>query len=97
VLDQWAYRNGVKLDFSWPGKPTDNAYIESYNGSLRDERLNANWFLFLEDARGKIEAWRHYSETRPHSALGGVPTREFASKTRNFHSLAGPKMRGPSR
>jgi putative transposase len=52
VLDQWAYRNGVALDFSRPGKPTDNAYVESFNGSLRDECLNVNWFLSLEDARG---------------------------------------------
>jgi putative transposase len=48
VLDQWAYRNGVTLDFSRPGKPTDNAYVESFNGSLRDECLNVNWFLSLE-------------------------------------------------
>ena len=74
VLDQWAYRNGVTLDFSRPGKPTDNAYVESFNGSLRDECLNVNWFLSLEDARGKIEAWRkHYNENRPHTALGNIP------------------------
>ena len=53
VLDQWAYRTGVKLDFSRPGEPTDNAYVESFNGSLRDECLNANWFLFLEDTRAR--------------------------------------------
>jgi putative transposase len=58
VLDQWAYRNGVTLDFSRRGKPTDNAYEESFNGSLRDECVNVNWFLSLEDARSKIEAWR---------------------------------------
>jgi putative transposase len=81
VLDQWAYRNGVKLDFSRPGKPTDNAYVESFNGSPRDECLNVNWFLSLDDARGKIEAWRrHYYESRPHSALGDVAPSEFASK-----------------
>ena len=80
VLDQWAYRNGVTLDFSRPGKPTDNAYVESFNGSLRDECLNVNWFLSLEDARGKIEAWRrHYNESRPHTALGDVSPNEFAS------------------
>jgi putative transposase len=95
LLDQWAYRNGVKWDFSRPGKPTDNAYVESFNGSLRDECLNVNWFLSLEDARGKIEAWRrHYNESRPHTALGDVPPSEFASKTRNPHSLAG--VGGPS-
>jgi putative transposase len=71
----------VTLDFSRPGKPTDNAYVESFNGSLRDERLNVNWFLSLGDARSKIEAWRrHYNESRPHTALGGVPPREFANQ-----------------
>jgi putative transposase len=59
------------LDFSRPGKPTDNAYVESFNGGLRDECLNVNWFLSLEDARGKIEARRrHYNESRPRTALG---------------------------
>jgi putative transposase len=90
VLDQWAYRNGVKLDFSRPGKPTDNAYVESFNGSLRDECLNVNWFLSLEDARGKIKAWRrHYNESRPHTALGDVPPSEFASKGGASPALAG--------
>lgn len=56
VLDQWAYRNGVTLDLSRPGKPTDNANVESFNGNLRDECPNVNWFLSLEVARGKIEA-----------------------------------------
>lgn len=66
VLDNWAYEHGVVLDFSRPGKPTDNAYIESFNGRFREECLNANWFLSLEDARCKIEAWRHdYNEVRP--------------------------------
>jgi putative transposase len=73
VLDQWAYRNGVTLDFSRPGKSTDNAYVESFNGSLRDECLNVNWFLSLEDARRKIQAWRrHYNESRPHTALAAI-------------------------
>jgi putative transposase len=95
VLDQWAYRNGVKLDFSRPGKPTDNAYVESFNGSLRDECLNVNWFLSLEDARGKIEAWRrHYNESRPHSALEDVPPREFASKGGASPALAGSARPG---
>jgi putative transposase len=98
VLDQWAYRNGVTLDFSRPGKPTDNAYVESFNGSLQDECLNVNWFLSLEDARRKIEAWRRrYNESSPHTALGDVPPRPcWICKTRNFRSLAGPKMGGPA-
>lgn len=57
ALARWAYENGVTLDFSRPGKPTDNAFVESLNGRLRDECLNAHWFLSLEDAREKIEAW----------------------------------------
>ena len=79
ALDQWAYLNQVILDFSRPGKPTDNATVESFNGRLRDECLNTNWFLSLDDARHKIEAGReHYNESRPHTSLGYVPPREFA-------------------
>ena len=70
-LDLWAYQKGVTLDFSRPGKPTDNAFIESFNGKLRGECLNAHWFMSLDDARLKLEAWRRdYNEVRPHSALG---------------------------
>ena len=57
-LDLWAFMRGVTLDFSRPGKPTDNAYIESFNGKFRAECLNANWFLSLDEARQKCEAWR---------------------------------------
>jgi putative transposase len=78
-LDQWAYLNGVELDFSRPGKPTDNAFIEAFNGRLREECLNQSWFLSLEDAREKVEAWRReYNETRPHGALGKLAPVEFA-------------------
>ncbi len=71
MLDRWAYENGVTLDFSRPGKPTDNAFVESFNGRLRDECLNTHWFLSLEDARVKIDAWRRdYNESRPHTSLG---------------------------
>jgi putative transposase len=70
AMDKWAYERGVELDFSRPGKPTDNAKVESFNGRLRQECLNAHWFLSLEDARHKIDEWRqYYNETRPHSAL----------------------------
>ena len=80
ALDRWAYKHGVTLDFSRPGKPTDNAYVESFNGRLRQECLNVNWFLSLEDAQAKIEAWRReYNESRPHTALGHVPPAEFAA------------------
>jgi putative transposase len=82
VLDQWAYLHEVTLDFSRPGKPTDNALVESFNGRLRDECLNTNWFLSLDDARRKIEAWRrHYNTSRPHTSLGFVPPSEFAQQT----------------
>ena len=78
-LDQWAYLNGVELDFSWPGKPTDNAMIETFNARLRAECLNESWFLSLEDAREKIEGWRwHYNGERPHGALGNLTPKTFA-------------------
>jgi putative transposase len=78
VLDQWAYLNEVTLDFSRPGKPTDNALIEAFNARLRAECLNESWFLSLEDAREKIEAWRReYNAERPHSALGNRSPNEF--------------------
>jgi len=71
-LDLWAYQNGVTLDFSRPGKPTDNA--ESFNGRFRAECLNTHWFLSLADAREKLEHWRRdYNEVRPHSAIGNKP------------------------
>src|SRR4051812_43549035 len=70
-LDLWAYSNGVTLDFSRPGKPTDNAFIEAFNGRFRAECLNAHWFMSLEDAREKMEDWRrYYNELRPHGAIG---------------------------
>lgn len=73
-LDLWAYQKGVILDFSRPGKPTDNAFIESFNGKFRAECLSTHWFLSLEDARQKMEAWRKdYNEVRPHSAIGNKP------------------------
>ena len=73
-MDLWAYQRGVTLDFSRPGKPTDNAFIEAFNSKLRSECLNAHWFLSLEDACEKLEAWRrHYNEERPHSAIGNIP------------------------
>jgi putative transposase len=73
-LDLWAYARGVTLDFSRPGKPTDNAFIESFNGKFRAECLNAHWFMSLDDAGEKCEAWRRdYNEVRPHSAIGNKP------------------------
>ena len=73
-LDLWAYTRGVTLDFSRPGKPTDNAFIEAFNGRLRAECLNTHWFLTLADARKKLEDWRKdYNEVRPHGAIGNKP------------------------
>jgi len=73
-LDLWAYQNNVTLDFSRPGKPTDNAFIESFNGRLRAECLNTHWFLSVADARDKLEDWRRdYNEVRPHGAIGNKP------------------------
>ncbi len=78
-MDLWAYLNKVKLDFSRPGKPTDNAFIESFNGKFRAECLNENWFLSLADARDKMERWRDdYNYHRPHSSLGNLTPVEFA-------------------
>ena len=77
-LDKWAYEKNIELDFSRPGKPTDNAFIESFNGSLRDECLNVNWFLSLQDAQEKLNAWKlDYNDYRPHSSLGNLTPNEF--------------------
>ena len=78
VVDQWAYLNRVALDFSRPGKPTDNAFIEAFNARLRAECLNESWFLSLDDAQEKVEAWRQHENTeRPHSTLGNRSPQEF--------------------
>lgn len=78
-LDAWAYWRTVKLDFIRPGKPIENAYIESFNGRLREECLNQELFESIEDAREKLEVWRtDYNESRPHSSLGHLTPREFA-------------------
>ena len=81
VLDAWAYQHRVELHFIRPGKPVDNAFIGSFNGKFRDECLNQHWFLDLDDARTKIEAWRiDYNEVRPHSALGNRTPTEYATQ-----------------
>ena len=82
-MDRWAYENGVELDFSRAGTPTDNAKVESFNGRFRRECLNAHWFLSLDDAKRKIEAWRqYYNEIRPHSALNWATPAEYARRMR---------------
>jgi len=79
ALEDWAYAHGIALDFTRPGKPTDNGHIESFNGRLRDEFLNVHQFASLADVRARLEAWRvDYNEHRPHSSLGHLTPREFA-------------------
>lgn len=81
ALDQWATEHGVTLRFSRPGKPVDNAFVESFNGRLRDECLNANWFYSLSEAKSLIEDWiTDYNEQRPHSALGGLTPNEYEKR-----------------
>jgi putative transposase len=81
VLDQWAYEHGVRLQFIEPGKPIQNAHIQSINARLRDECLNEHVFVSLADARLKIEKWRiEYNRERPHSSLGNLTPEEFAAQ-----------------
>lgn len=81
LLDQWAYLNKIELDFSRPGKPTNNAYIEAFNSRLRQECLNASWFLTMEDARKRINNWRtDYNQTRPHFSLGNLTPSDIAAQ-----------------
>lgn len=78
VVDQWAYAHEVALHFIDPGKPVQNAFIESFNGKFRDECLNQSWHTSLEDARQGIEAWREdYNTVRPHSSLGYLTPEEY--------------------
>ena len=81
-MDRWAYQRGVTLDFSRPGKPTGNAFIEAFNSKLRSECVNTHWFLSLEDACEKLDRWRrHYNEERPHSMIGNIPPIMLANPT----------------
>jgi len=90
VLDEWAYRRGVKLNFIRPGKPIENAYAESFIGRLRDECLNENWFISLKNARNIIESWRiDYNEGRPHTSLGGLTPREYVENTGGILTAVG--------
>ena len=77
-MGSWAYRRGVQLEFIRPGRPVENAFIESFNGRLRDECLNGNLFFSIEDARRKLEDWRvDYNTVRPHSSLGDRSTSQL--------------------
>ena len=85
ALEAWAFYRGVQLDFTRPGKPTDNSHIESFNGRLRDECLNVHQFLSLADAHAKINAWRHdYNDRRPHGSLGHLTPNEFVLRSQEL-------------
>jgi len=88
TLDAWAYARGVTLRFIRPGKPIENAYVESFNGKFRDECLNEHWFVSLADAKATIEAWRvDYNSVRPHSSLNGATPDQFARITEGARRL----------
>jgi putative transposase len=91
IVDMWAYQHQVRIDFSRPGKPTDNAHVESFNATLRRECLNAHWFESLHEAKDRIEVWRReYNESRPHRALQDRTPEEFAK------GLAEKQLCGPT-
>jgi|GEM_PF-3786014 len=91
ALDAWAYRTGVKLHFIEPGKPVQNAFIESFNGKFRDECLSQHWFSGLQDARETIEEWRYdYNDVRPHSSLGNQTPADFARQAAELRSPTAP-------
>ena len=93
ALDAWAYRRGVTLHFITPGKPVENAYMESFNGRLRDECLNEHWFMTLEHTRRIVEEWRiDYNQCRPHSSLGHLTPDEFLR--RHFANFPTPQYCG---
>ena len=80
ALDLWAHQAGVRIQFIRPGKPVENAFVESFNGKFRDECLNEHWFSDLGDAREKVEAWRRdYNEVRPHSSLDNITPKEYST------------------
>lgn len=89
ALDQWAYRNGVTLKLIQPGKPTQNGYIESFNGKFRDECLNEHWFSTLAEARAIVAAWRRdYNENRPHSSIGYLTPAAYGALHRSKRDAA---------
>jgi len=89
AVDAWAYGQSVRLDFITKGKPTENGHIESFNGKFRDECLNENWFINLDDVRRKVEAYRvDYNEVRPHSSLDNKTPNEFARSLTGLASTA---------
>jgi putative transposase len=90
AMDLWAYQNGVRIAFSRPGKPTDNGFVESFNGTFRAECLDAHWFTTLTEARQIVETWREeYNESRPHRARGEKTPNEFAHEIAASRDLMG--------
>ena len=88
ALEDWAYERGIQLDFIRPGKPVENAFIEAFNGRLRDECLNVHQFASLTDAKAKIEAWRFdYNQRRPHSSLGDLTPNEFVARCQELRAV----------
>jgi putative transposase len=95
LVDLRAYHHGVRIDFSRPGKRTDNAYIETFNGSFRDECLNLHWFASIGEAKRLIEAWRRdYNESRPHMALGNLTPAEYLARSGFCMGPMGPMQVG---
>ena len=91
AMHRWARANGVRLHFIDPGKPTQNAYVESFNGKFCDECLNEHWFQSLKQARAEIARWRiDYNEVRPHSSCGRMPPAKFAAQHRQTTGGAVP-------
>ncbi len=94
-MDLWAYQTGVQIDFSRPGKPTDNAHVESLNGTFQQGCLNTQWFVTLAEVKKRIEAWRkEYTESRPHRARGKKTPNEFPNEVaarRDFIGMQTPE------
>lgn len=85
AFTSWALIRGIQLDYTRPGKPTDNCYIESFNGKLRDECLNENWFTNIKEAKETIRSWlTDYNHKRPHSSLGNCAPYEFVMNQNNM-------------
>jgi len=95
ALEDWAYRRSVQLDFIRPWKPVENAFIESFNGRLRDECLNVHQFTSLDDARSRIEAWRlDYNQRRPHGSLGHLTPNEFVRQRQEAWAIENAALSG---
>jgi putative transposase len=91
AVEAWAYCTGVALHFIQPGKPTQNAFVESFNGHFRDECLNEHWFASLAEARERIEHWRvDYNQVRPHSSLDDLTPEEYAARLVSFQAPPAP-------